>query len=109
MTGLPKELVINDAEIREALSRVIKIIIESIKVTIESTPPELVADLYQRGMVITGGGALLRNMDKLIERETKIPVYVANDPLTTVVRGAGVVLEDLANLRSLLIPSSRKS
>ena len=108
MTGLPKELHINDTEIREALSRIIKIIVENIKVTIEATPPELVADLYQRGMVITGGVALLKNMDKIIELETKIPVHIADDPLTTVVRGAGVVLEDLANLQSLLIPSSTK-
>ncbi len=73
----------------------------------ENTPPELVADLYERGMVLTGGGALLRNLDKLIQRETKIPVHIANDPLTTVVRGAGMILEDLQNLTTLLVPSSR--
>lgn len=108
VTGLPREITITDEEIREALSRIIKLVIENIKVTIESTPPELVADLYNRGMVITGGGALLKNLDKLIHQETRIPVYIANDPLTTVVRGAGVVLEDLENFRHLLVPTSKE-
>lgn len=107
LTGLPKEIVLTDEEIREAMSRIIKIIVENIKLTIENTPPELVSDLYQRGMVITGGGALLRGIDTLIEREIKIPVHIANDPLTTVVRGAGLVLEDLKNLSHLILPSSR--
>jgi rod shape-determining protein MreB len=108
LTGLPKEITINSSEIREAMSRMIKLIVENIKVTVENTPPELVADLYQRGMVITGGGALLRNIDKLIERETRIPVHIANDPLTTVVRGAGLILEDLQNSQGMILPSSKR-
>jgi rod shape-determining protein MreB len=108
LTGLPKEITITSVEIREALSRMIKLIVENIKSTIENTPPELVADLYQRGMVITGGGALLRNIDKLIQRETRIPVHVANDPLTTVVRGAGLIMEDLNNAQGLLLASSNR-
>ncbi|MEK7584339.1 MAG: rod shape-determining protein [Patescibacteria group bacterium] len=102
MSGLPKEITISDDEIRDAMLRPIKTIVENIKGTIEATPPELVADLYQRGMVITGGGALLRNIDKLIARETKIPVHMADDPLTTVVRGAGLVLEDFGTFGSLI-------
>jgi rod shape-determining protein MreB and related proteins len=109
ISGLPKEITVSDIEIREALLGIIRLIIDNIKLTIENTPPELVADLYQRGMVISGGGALLRNIDTLIEEETKIPVQVADDPLTTVVRGAGVVLEDLGNLNNLLLPSSSKA
>ena len=107
MTGLPKEIVLNDTEVREAMSKIIRLIIENIKITIENTPPELVAELYERGIVVTGGGALLRKIDALIEKETKIPVHIAHDPLTTVVRGAGIVLEDLATLKNLLLPSSK--
>lgn len=107
VSGLPKEIEINDEEIRDALSKIIKLIIENIKITVESTPPELVADLYQRGMVITGGGSLLRKLDELIQKETKIPVHVADEPLTTVVRGAGAILEDMDALKGLLLPSSK--
>lgn len=107
LTGLPKEIKLSDSEIREAMSRIIKLIVENIKLTVESTPPELVADLYQRGMVISGGGALLRNIDSMIQKETRIPVHIAHDPLTTVVRGAGIVLEDLKNLEHVLVPSSK--
>lgn len=107
VTGLPKEIEITDIDIREALSKSLRIITENIKLTIENTPPELVADLYQRGLVLSGGGALLRGLDKLIEHETKIPVTVTNDPLTSVVRGTGVVLEDFDSLREILLPSTR--
>lgn len=107
LTGLPKEIIITDDEIRDALQKIVRIIVESIKQTVESTPPELVADLYERGMILTGGGALLKKLDVLIEKETKIPVHVADDPLTTVVRGAGIVLEDLSGLKSLLASSPR--
>lgn len=108
LTGLPREIIISDDEIREALSKVLRLIVENIKLTIEDTPPELVADLYERGMVITGGGALLRGIDTLIARETKMPVHVADDPLTTVVRGAGIIIEDLQNLKHLLSSGARK-
>ncbi len=107
LTGLPKEVVITDQDIREALNKPLRIITDNIKATIENTPPELVADLYNRGMILSGGGALLRGLDKLIEHETKIPVSVTNDPLTSVVRGTGVVLEDYDMLRQILLPSTR--
>lgn len=107
INGLPKEIVISDAEVRDAISRSLKTIVANIKNVIESTPPELVADIYRRGIILSGGGALLRGIDRLISRETKIPVTVIDDPLTCVVRGAGLILEDIDNLEDVLIPSTR--
>jgi rod shape-determining protein MreB len=107
VTGLPKEVTITDIDIREALAKPLRIICENIKLTIENTPPELVSDLYQRGLILSGGGALLRGLDAMIEHETKIPVTVTNDPLTSVVRGTGVVLEDFDSLKEILLPSTR--
>jgi len=109
ISGLPKEVEVTDTDIREALIKSLKLIVENIKLTIENTPPELVADLYQRGLVLSGGGALLRGFDKLIQNETKIPVTVANDPLTNVVRGAGAILEDYEHLHELIIPPSQEN
>ena len=103
LNGLPKEIIVKSDEIREAIQSSINIIINSIKDVVENTPPELVSDLYQRGMVLSGGGALLRELDKLIYEETKIPVIIVDDSLTTVVRGVGMVLEDFENLRELLL------
>ncbi len=107
LTGLPKEVQITDGNIREAIIKPIKIIIDNIKNTIENTPPELVSDLYERGMVLTGGGALLKGLDVLISQETKMPVYITDEPLTAVVRGTGKVLDDLDNLREILLPSTK--
>jgi rod shape-determining protein MreB and related proteins len=107
LTGLPKEISITDVEVRDAISRSIKMIIAGIKSTIEATPPELVSDIYKRGIILSGGGALLKGLDELIRRETKIPVTVIDDPLTCVVRGTGIILEDIENLQDVLIPSSR--
>lgn len=94
-TGLPKSIKITSSEIREALSGTVNQIIGTIGEVLEETPPELVSDILERGIVITGGGALLRGLDKKVAEETKMPVWVADDPLTTVVRGCGRVLEDL--------------
>ena len=107
LTGLPKEVQVTDANIREAIIKPIKLIVENIKSTIENTPPELVADLYERGMVLTGGGALLKGLDVLIAQETKMPVHITDEPLTAVVRGTGKVLDDLDNLREILLPSTK--
>ncbi len=109
LTGLPKEIKITDANVREAIIRPIKLIIDNIKATIENTPPELVADLYEKGMVITGGGALLKGIDQLISQETKMPVHITDEPLTAVVRGAGKVLDDLTGLKEILLPSTKDS
>lgn len=103
VSGLPKEVTVNDAQIREAVSRSVRIIVNNIKGAVESTPPELVADIMHMGIVLAGGGALLRGLDRLVSEETNIPVQVADDPLTCVVRGTGVVLEDLEHLREVLV------
>src|SRR3989338_7181947 len=106
ITGLPKEIMVTDAQIREALSRSIDTILEQVKAALEITPPELVADIYERGIVMTGGGSLLRGLDRLISRGTAIPVRVAEDPTTTVVRGTGHLLEDDALLTDIALPSA---
>lgn len=93
-TGLPKAVEVSSVEIREALSNSINAIVDAVRSTIEITPPELVADIMTRGIVLAGGGALLPGLDRKIAHETRFPVYVADDPLTCVVRGAGEVLEE---------------
>lgn len=103
VTGLPREVMVTDADIRVALSKSVKTLMEAIKSTIEDTPPELVSDIMHRGILLVGGGALIRGLDRLIEKETKIPVYLAEDPLTAVVRGTGIILEDLDLLRDVLL------
>jgi len=105
INGLPKEIIVDDSEIRQALSRSVKTLVNAIKTTVEQTPPELVADIMERGIVISGGGSLLRGLDKLVARETQMPVRVAEDPLTAVVRGCGIVLEDLEKVREVLVPN----
>lgn len=106
ITGLPKEVIVTDGQIREALHKSIKAIIENIKTTLETTPPELVADIYERGIVLSGGGALLRGFDRLISKEADIPVRIADDPITAVARGTGVLLEDEDLLKSVALPST---
>lgn len=103
ITGLPREVIVTSNDIREALSKSIKNLITAVKETLESTPPELVSDIMHRGIMLTGGGAALRRLDKLIENETRIPVKIAEDPLTTVVRGCGIILEDLESLKQVLV------
>lgn len=107
ITGLPKEIHITDSNVREAIIKPIRIIVDSIKATIESSPPELVSDLYEKGMVLTGGGALIRGLDEMISKETKMPVYITDEPLTAVVRGAGKILDDLENLKEVLLPPTK--
>lgn len=104
VTGLPKEIIVNDAQIREATKKSLNLIIESIRATMEETPPELLADIMDRGIVLSGGGALLRGLDRRITIETQTEVHIADDPLTAVARGAGMVLEDLEILSSVLLP-----
>ncbi|MFH1822663.1 MAG: rod shape-determining protein [Patescibacteria group bacterium] len=106
INGLPKAIMVNDSQIREAISRTISQIIENIKTTLETTPPELVADIYEHGIILSGGGALLRGIDKEIAQATKIPVRIADDPLTCVVRGTGILLADNELLNKILLPGS---
>jgi len=99
--GIPKVIVVDDQEIREALEDVVSAIINAIRVTLEKTPPELSADIIDRGIILTGGGALLKNLDKRIREETKLPVFITDDPLTTVVLGAGKLLDDIDLLKKI--------
>ena len=107
LTGLPKEIMMNDTHVREAIDRILREITKTIKEVIETTPPELVADIHERGMVLTGGDSLLRGIDTLIKRETDIAVRVSDDPLTAVVRGMGILFEQVEPLNTIKIPSSR--
>lgn len=108
LNGLPKAIDVTDTQVREAISRTIGQIIDHIKITLETTPPELVSDIYEHGIVLTGGGALLRGLDKEIAQSTKIPVRVADDPLTCVVRGAGKLLDDPELLTKVVIPGTEE-
>ena len=107
ITGLPKTLTITSMEIMEAIKEPINSIVDSIKYTLEKTPPELAADIMDRGIMLTGGGALLSGLDKLIKEETGMNVSIADNPLDCVVMGAGKVLEEIEILRTVLI-SPRK-
>ncbi len=109
ITGLPKEVKVSDEDIREALSKTVKTLISNIKSTIEETPPELLADIMHQGIMLVGGGALLRNLDKAISEETQMPVKIVEDPLTAVVRGTGVVLENTEKLQEILVPTQYES
>lgn len=105
VSGLPKEIVVNDEHIRVAIRKSVKQIVDAIRSTMEETPPELVADIMEKGIVLCGGGALLRGLDILVKEATQTKVHIADDPLTSVVRGAGLVLEDLENLKNVLLPA----
>ena len=106
LTGLPKEIIVNDSQIRDAMDKSITTITDNIKATLEVTPPELVADIYERGLVLAGGGALLRGLDQLISHEADVPVRIADDPLTCVVRGTGMLLDNPNLLREIALPST---
>lgn len=103
VSGIPKTFSINEEEIREALSEPVNIILDTLKVALENTPPELAADIVDRGIVLAGGGALLRGLDILIANATDLPVVVAEDPLTAVVRGVGKMLDDLDLLKKVAL------
>ncbi|MBI5229697.1 MAG: rod shape-determining protein [Candidatus Magasanikbacteria bacterium] len=107
ITGLPREIYITSSQAHEAMQRSIATIIDHIKSVLEITPPELMADIHERGIVLTGGGALLRGLDKTIALATEIPVRVADDPLTCVVRGAGFLLESPELLHTIELQTSR--
>ncbi|NDE91310.1 MAG: rod shape-determining protein [Alphaproteobacteria bacterium] len=103
MNGVPKEIVLSEAQIAEALADPVGQILEAVKVALENTAPELAADIVDKGIVLTGGGALLRNLDLVMRHATGLPVIVADDPLTCVVMGTGRALEDMKNLKNLLV------
>src|SRR3989344_2291882 len=105
VTGLPREVVVTDSDIREAIGHSIGSLIEAAREVLETTPPEVLSDIMNRGIFIAGGGALIKGLAELIADELKIPVHTATDPLTTVARGTGVILEDMEEFAAVLIQS----
>jgi rod shape-determining protein MreB len=103
ITGVPKSIELTAGEVREALADCARGILEAVKATLEKTPPELAGDISERGIVLAGGGANVRGLDTMLREEVGIPVFVADEPLLAVVRGAGMVLEDLEGYRSILM------
>jgi rod shape-determining protein MreB and related proteins len=103
MNGVPKEIVVTEAQIAESLSEPVGAIVEAVKVALEHTAPELAADIVDKGIVLTGGGGLLRNLDQVLRDQTGLPVSIADDPLSCVVLGTGRCLEEIKTLRNVLI------
>jgi len=108
VTGLPREVIITDSDIREAMSQSIDILVESIKEVLETTPPEVLSDIMKRGIFLVGGGALIRGLDDLLSEWLKIPIYVAADPLTAVARGTGIILENIEEFEDILIQNDNE-
>ncbi|KKQ35109.1 MAG: Cell shape determining protein, MreB/Mrl family [Candidatus Nomurabacteria bacterium GW2011_GWB1_37_5] len=103
VTGLPREVIVTDSDIREAISGSINNLIEGVKEVLEITPPEILSDVMHRGIVLIGGGALIQGLDILLQNMLKIPVFVADDPLTAVARGTGIVLENIESFNEVII------
>jgi len=103
ITGLPREVVVTDSDIRDAVSHSIERLVEATKEVLEVTPPEILSDIMHRGIHLAGGGALIKGFVKVLEEEVKMPIYIADDPLTCVVRGAGIILEKLEDFKDILI------
>jgi len=107
VAGVPKTMKLSSAQVREAMSEPVDAIVEAIRQSLERTPPELASDILDRGIILTGGGALLRGLDRRIRQETNLPVIVADDPLTCVVRGCGAVLDNMLKYEKVVIRSRR--
>ena len=107
-TGLPRNMTITSTQVEEAIKESITKIVDIVKLTLEKTPPELAADIMEKGIVLAGGGALIKNLDKLLSTETGMPVYIADEPLDCVVRGAGKTLEDIERLGRVLVNARNK-
>lgn len=103
VTGLPRQVIVTDSDIREAIMPSVLSLVDGIKEVLETTPPELISDIINRGLILSGGGALLRGLDVMIQNVLKIPIYVAEDPLTAVARGTGVVLDEFEFFREVLL------
>lgn len=103
ISGLPRALVVTDGDIREALEYPVSLLVSGIREVLETAPPEMVADILNQGVVLTGGGALLKGLATLLTQELKIPVFIAEDPLSAVVRGTGIVLEDFEHYKNILL------
>ena len=107
-TGLPRNVVITSTQVEEAIKESVMEIVEVVKATLEKTPPELAADIAEKGIVLAGGGALIKNIDKLLSIKTEMPVYIADEPLECVVKGTGKTTEDLEKLRNVLINARKR-
>jgi rod shape-determining protein MreB len=103
VTGLPREVIVTDADVREAIGAAIDTLLDSVKEVLETTPPEILSDVMRNGIHLSGGGALIRGLPEVLSEYVGIPVHVANDPLTAVARGAGIILEDLESFYDMLI------
>ena len=106
--GLPRNVVVTSSQIQEAMQNSVNEIVDIVKVTLEKTPPELASDIVEKGIVLAGGGALIKNLDKLLSQKTGMPVYIAENPLECVVKGTGKTLEDLERLKSVLINARKR-
>ena len=106
--GLPRNVIVTSTQMEEAMHDSINEIVEVVKATLEKTPPELASDIVEKGIVLAGGGALIRNLDKLLSQKTEMPVYIAEDPLECVVKGTGKTLEDLERLKTVLINARKR-
>lgn len=103
VTGLPKEVIITDTDVREAMAQSVYTLVESVREVLETTPPEILSDVMGRGLHLAGGGALMRGLGQLLHDVVKIPIHISSDPLTIVARGTGIILEDLAYFKDILI------
>ena len=109
VTGLPRQVIVTDSDIREAILPSILSLVDGVKEVLETTPPELLSDIMHRGLVLSGGGALIRGLDVLLQKTLKIPIYIAEDPLTAVARGAGVILDDFDSYQEVLLNTDDSS
>jgi rod shape-determining protein MreB len=103
VTGLPRQVIVTDSDIREAIMPSILSLIDGVKEVLETTPPELLSDIIHRGLILSGGGALLRGLDVMLQNVLKIPIYVAEDPLTAVARGTGIILDEFDSFKEVLL------
>jgi len=108
VAGIPKIIVINSSEIREAMAEPIGAIVDAVKLSLERTPPELAADILDRGIIMAGGGSLLRGLDQRLRQETSLPINIVEDPITCVVRGTGKILEEMERYSKMLMRSVRR-
>lgn len=103
VTGLPRQVIVTDSDIREAIMPAVTSLVDGVREVLETTPPELLSDIMHRGLVLSGGGALLRGLDILLQSTLKIPIYIAEDPLTAVARGTGVILDEFDSYQEVLV------
>ena len=108
VSGLPKTIVISAEEIRRAIEEPLSVIVDAVKSTLDKCPPELAGDVMDRGIALTGGGALLRGLDERLREETGMPIHMADNPLDSVALGTGKCVEDFDTLRQVLVPESRR-